>query len=144
MKRKIEITSIWEDSDLFEIRIIGSNDKFSGEANCYTQREEFERFGKLLENFELKIGKEIKYSTFENEEFSFFTIIVRCIKITGLLNVRIVIAHNITISNAPNENYKVEFDFEIDPASLDRFAKEIQNVAKSELGNSSAKLLAKI
>lgn len=144
MKRKIEITSIWEDPDLFEIQIIGSNGKFSGETNCYTQREEFAKLGKLLDEFELKVGNEVKYSTFHSSEFSYFTIIVRCIDITGLINVRTIIAHNLSISNAPNENYKVEFDFDIDPASLDRFAKEIQNVANSDLGKISAILLAKI
>lgn len=32
-----KITSIWEDDDFFEVKIITSNGDFSGGAKCYAQ-----------------------------------------------------------------------------------------------------------
>ncbi len=51
MESQLVVSSIWEDESLFEISIFGSNGQFSGQADCYTNREEIDLLGKLLEKF---------------------------------------------------------------------------------------------
>ena len=51
MESQFVVSSIWEDESLFEISIFGSNGQFSGQADCYTNREEIDHLGKLLEKF---------------------------------------------------------------------------------------------
>ena len=48
MEAKLEIQSIWEDAGLFEIRVKGTDGKFAGEIECYTNRDAIEKLANQL------------------------------------------------------------------------------------------------
>jgi hypothetical protein len=139
MNKEIKITSIWEDINLLKVNIQGSNGLFSGNADCYTQRREINELGLLCEQFKLSLGNTVSFSTQITEGLSYFSFIIKCIDKTGLINVRTKIEHIMT-----NENYLVEFDFDVDPISLEDFGKSLRRLSKAEIGMFTAELQGKI
>jgi hypothetical protein len=141
MSNKLEITSVWEDDDLFEVKVRASNGDFSGAAKCYAQRKELMELALSLEGFPKSPDHKVNYSG-EDENFSFFTLFFSC-NSSWKLNVRIKIANIITYSNAPKVNNVVEFDMAIEPAALDSFASSLKVLAKAEIGTVKSVLNAK-
>lgn len=138
MENKIEITSIWEDESLFEVKVFATNGFFSGTAYCYTTREEMEKLGKLLTGYPKTLTDEISFSTGPHDNFSFFSLALKCIDKSGHIKARVTVAHIVTYGNAPQEKYLSEFDLEIEPAGIDAFSTSLQELAKADLGEIKA------
>ena len=143
MESYLSIESIWEDDDLFEVRVSASNGDFSGQTNCYTNREEIEKLGLEIEGFPKQIGHEFTFSTSENDDMSFFTLRLRCIDGSGHILGRVKIAHIVTFSNAEKEKYLSEFDIKIEPSAIDTFSKAVKSLSKASLGEVKATLKGK-
>ena len=141
MSNKLEIISVWEDDDLFEVKVFASNGEFSGGAKCYAQRKELMELALALEGFPKSIGQQVNYIE-ESENFSFFTLVFSCSS-SWKVNVRIKIAHIVTYTNAPKVHNVVEFDMAIEPAAIDTFVSSLKVLAGAEIGAAKALLDAK-
>ncbi len=144
MNKSIAIKSIWEDSDLFEIKIKAFNGMFSGQADCYTTREEMEKLAKDLQGFPKSINDEYEFSTGPNENFSTFSLKFACINKSGHIVVEIRISEKIIYSNIPNVDNFAKFRMPIEAAGIDVFSGQIEYLSKSEIGKVVAELSIKI
>ena len=133
MKPKLEIASIWEDDDLFEVRITASNLYFSGTAECYTTREEIQSLATSLKDFPLENSQVVSFSTGENINNSFFNLQFKTTNASGHTAVRVKIMH-IYSSNLPKEISSSEFDLPVEPAAIDRFASSLNLLAIKPVG----------
>ena len=84
MESQLVVSSIiWEDESLFEISIFGSNGQFSGQADCYTNREEIDLLEKLLEKFPRNTKDEFEFKSRSTPDLSYFSIHAFCIDNSG-------------------------------------------------------------
>jgi len=141
MRSKLEIKSIWEDDDLFEVEVFASNGRFSGTANCYTLRSEIKLFGEMVDGFPKSLKDKVAFSSSDSNTLSYFSVQLRCIDRSGHVNARIKIAHIIHYSNGKQENDVAEFDMSIEPASVDRFSRSLKKLSECEIGAMSATLI---
>ncbi|WP_412970795.1 hypothetical protein [Glaciecola sp. MF2-115] len=140
MESKIVISSIWEDEDLFEISIFGSNGSFSGQTDCYTTRDKIKELGKILEKFPISVKDKFKFATRPKEDLSYFSISGLCIDNSGHTLLAITIAHIETFTNTRNENYKVNFDLKVEPLAINTFGKHLMRLATETIAKTEAVL----
>ncbi|HEY6093449.1 MAG TPA: hypothetical protein VIU93_00715 [Gallionellaceae bacterium] len=144
MKSVLEIKSIWEDADLFEVRVFASNGRFSGTADCYTQRDEMANLAKLIEGFPRTLDQKVNFTTGESDTFSYFSINLSCVDGSGHVRARIKVANNVTYSNAPAECDLAEFDMNLEPVAIDNFSATLKILAAAELKQARAILEGKV
>jgi hypothetical protein len=140
MESKLVVSSIWEDEELFEISIFGSNGSFSGQADCYTTRDKIKQLGNTLESFPCSVNDQFEFTTRETEDLSFFSISGFCIDGAGHTLFAITIAHIESFTNVRNENYKVNFDLKVEPQAINIFGKLLLSVANEPLAKTKAVL----
>ncbi len=134
----IEISSVWEDESLFEVRITASNGKFTGEARCYTIRDEIQKLASAIKGFPKSLSDQVEFSTYSSNDFSYFTMKFACTDGLGHISVRIKVADIITYSNAPQVNNYSEFDIAVEPAAIDSFSTALSELSKARLGEVTA------
>jgi len=144
MESKVEIVSIWEDDDLFEVKVFASNGLFAGTADCYTHRSEMERLGNIFQGFPKSVDQVVDFTTYYSDALSYFSINLKCMDRAGHVNARIKVAHIVTYSDRSQQKYISEFDLGIEPAAIDQFADEIRMLSRSGIGKVKAVLKGKI
>lgn len=140
MKSVIEISSIWEDESLFEVKISASNGKFGGEARCYTLRDEIQKLAGEIKDFPKSITSQVEFSTYSGDDFSYFTMKFTCMDGSGHISVRIKIADIVTYSNAPQTNSIAEFNIAVESAAIDSFSAALRELSKAPVGTVKAVL----
>ncbi len=141
MDSKLEITSIWEDDDgLFEVRVEASNGLFSGTADCYTDRETIGELSLAIEGFPKRIDQEVRFTTGERDDLSFFSLFFKCKDSSGHVILRVKVAHIESYTNASKERYISEFDIPLEASAIDVFARSLNALSKSKLGEVKATL----
>lgn len=140
MESQLVVSSIWEDESLFEISIFGSNGQFSGQADCYTNREEIEHLGRLLENFPRTTKDELEFKSRSTPDLSYFSIHAFCTDSSGHTMFAVTIAHIESFTNVRNESYKVNFDMKVEPQAICNFGIQLQRLAVNPLGKTKAVL----
>ncbi|MBN7818676.1 hypothetical protein [Bowmanella yangjiangensis] len=144
MESQLVLSSIWEDDSLFEVRISGSNSVFAGRADCYTNREEIEQLGKILEKFPTSVKDEFEFKSRSRPDLSYFSISGLCTDRSGHTLLLITIAHIESFTNSRNESYKVNFDLKVEPQAINLFGKQLQRIAVEPLAESEAVLKSAI
>ena len=140
MESQLVVSSIWEDESLFEISIFGSNGQFSGQADCYTNREEIEHLGRLLEKFPRTTQDELEFKSRSTPDLSYFSIHAFCTDSSGHTMFAVTIAHIESFTNVRNESYKVNFDMKVEPQAICNFGIQLQRIAVNPLGKTKAVL----
>ncbi|GBL06357.1 hypothetical protein KUL10_37070 [Glaciecola sp. KUL10] len=140
MVNEIVVSSIWEDEDLFEVCVRGNNGSFSGQADCYTVREEINRLGELLETFPITVKDKFEFSSRAKDDLSFFKIAGMCTDNSGHTLLAITIAHIESFSNARNEDFRVNFDLKVEPQVINNFGKQLRQIAVEDIGKTEAVL----
>ena len=138
MESKLVVSSIWEDEDLFEIRISGSNGTFAGKADCYTNRNEIEKLGMVMERFPSSVSDTFEFTTSPRPDISYFSVSGFCVDSAGHTLLSITIAHIEMFTNTRNEDYRVNFDLKVEPHAINMFGKQLQRIATEPLAKSEA------
>jgi hypothetical protein len=142
MNDKLEIYSVLEDDDFFQVNMSATKGLFSGATRCYNQRRSLMELAKSLEGFPKSPDHIVNYSN-EQENFSFFTLIFSS-NPAWKVNVRVKIANIISYSNAPKVHDWVEFDMAVEPAAIDSFVASLKVLATAEIGTTTAVLHSKL
>jgi hypothetical protein len=142
-KPGVYLTSVWEDEDLFELEIHASNGRFTGKARCYTTRDQIAQLAHSVDRFPQATSDTFGFSTHAGENSSYFSLDFRCINGLGYVVARVKVAEIIHISNASGTDDIVEFDLNVEPASIDIFAAALAALAQAEIGQKLVTLHAK-
>jgi hypothetical protein len=140
MISRFELSSIWEDESLLEIRVHASNAQFSGTANCYTNRIEIEKIADLLNGYPESLDHKVIYSSGPSDNHSYFTCEFMPTHQSGHFKVNIKIVHIETFTHSYQEKGVVELEFNIEPAAVDAFVSSLKTLAKSGVGEAKAVL----
>ena len=142
MNHSIDICSVWEDIDLFEINIKANGGSFSGSTNCYSTRENLSKLSEDLEGFPKSLNDEYVFSTGPHDS-SYFTLKFECINSVGHIAIKIKIHEKQYHLNTRYIYNEVSFESEVEPSSIDNFLKELKHLCKSEIGSMIASLTLK-
>lgn len=137
MEPRLELVAIWEDEDLFEVRVSASNGKFAGETCCYTLREEIAGLGGLLTGFPKGPAETFQFTSADAAN-SHFTLQGCCRDALGHLSVRIKLVERWFSAS------QVEFELKVEPAAVDRFASALMHLSTAGVGEVSAVLLGHV
>lgn len=143
MHPAITITSVWEDDDLFEVAIRACNNKFCGEACCYTTRDDIRKLSEAIDRFPKSTADEVRFSTHSSDNFSHFSFHFLCTDGLGHVVVRVKVADIVIYSNALPDNNIAEFDLVVEPAAIDTFSSELSKLSKAKIGDAMAVLNGK-
>jgi hypothetical protein len=136
----IELASVWEDDSLFEVSVRASNGTFSAAARCYTTREEMEAFSSLISGFPKSADDSVAFTTYGNDNFSYFSTDFITTDKLGHAVVRVHIAQIESPSNARKLNNHAEFEFKVEPYAVSQFSASLRSLAKEPLGTTKAQL----
>ena len=143
MHPAIEIISVWEDETLFEVSIRANNRKFCGEARCYTTRGEIKSLCNRIGGFPKSAADEVHFSTQYGNSSSYFNLSFVCTDSSAHVVARVKIAEIVAYSNTRPVNDLAEFEIAVEPAAIDTFSRELENLSSANIGVVTAKLNGK-
>ncbi|MFN5308813.1 MAG: hypothetical protein ACK5C0_05105 [Candidatus Kapaibacterium sp.] len=132
-KSFLELKSIWNDEHIFELKVIVSNNIFSGETEVYDQYERISEFAKKLVDYP-KDNKILFYEAGKKDSYSYFSMKYYPIDKSGHIGVEINIESNVPTFYRPEEKYKLKLEIVVEPSAIDTFQKELLHLAKNEDG----------
>lgn len=132
-KSFLELKSIWNDEHMFELKVIVSNNIFSGETEVYDQYERISEFAEKLVDYP-KGNKILFYEAGKKDSYSYFSMKYYPIDKSGHIGVEINIESNVPTFYRPEEKYKLKLEIVVEPSAIDTFQKELLHLAKNEDG----------
>lgn len=141
MNNFLNLKSVWEDEDIFEVRVMSSNQKFSGEADCYTTRNDMKSLASLLTGFPKNISDQVSFTTVEGDDLSYFGVTFKCVNGLGHIKARVKIVHIFERSFDERIKEVSEFEFGVEASAIDLFAKSVFKLANEKVGDVNAQLI---
>ncbi len=137
--RFLKMEVIWKDDDMFELQVSVDNGRYSGRTEVYETKESLLPFANSLKGF--PNGKEtLNHSCGKKDSYAYFEMKFYPIGSTGIVGLQVSIEENVATEYREEEKDKLIMELIIEPNAIDRFQKELVNLAKSEGGN--AELIA--
>lgn len=133
----LQLERLPEIDDLLKLKVSGGGSGFSGCADCYVNENQFESFCANLIGFPRNIGDELAFTSGDSDELSNFFIEFICGDSSGKVQVLVSIVRIESFGNQSKRRYSSSFGFVAEPASLDRFYKQLGRLS-SCVGNTAA------
>ncbi|MDQ0781089.1 hypothetical protein [Chryseobacterium sp. W4I1] len=132
-KSFLELKSIWKDDDMFELKVVVSNNLFTGQTEVYDQFECISDFANELVGYP-KGDKILFYEAGEKDSYAYFSMKYYPIDNSGHIGVEINIESNVSTIYRPEEKNKLKVEIIVEPSAIDNFQNELFNLAKNEDG----------
>lgn len=137
--RFLKLEVIWKDDDMFELQISVDNGRYSGQTEVYETKESLLTFASSLKGF--PNGKEsLMHKCGEKDSYAYFEMKFYKIGLTGIIGVQTSIEENVATEYREEEKDKLKLELIVEPNAIDKFQKELVNLARTEQG--SAELIA--
>jgi len=134
-KSFLELEITWKDNDMFELKITASNGYFYGCTEVYDTSKSLSDFSTTLIDYP-SANKILVYEIGKKDCFSYFSMKFYPINNYGHIGVEISIEKNVSTEYREEEKDKLKLEIIIEPSAIDRFQKELFNMAKNETGKS--------
>lgn len=129
----LSLEVIWKDEDMFELKVVVDNGRYSGTTEVYDQRKPLYEFALKLNGF--PNGEDILvHSAGEIDSYAYFEMAFYPIDSTGKVGVLVTMEENVPTEYRENEKDKLKMELIVEPASIDIFQKELQILAANEDG----------
>lgn len=132
-KSYLDLKIIWKDDDMFELDINASNGRYSGTTSVYDTSNSLAEFANSLKGYP-KDNNELYYQAGQEDSYSFFSMKFYPLDGGGHVGVQISLEENVATEYRPEEKDKITLEIKVEPASIDRFQKELLDLAKNESG----------
>ena len=135
-KSFLDLKVIWKDNDMFELQVKASNDCYMGTTNVYDTKESLSSFAQLLKGYP-KDNNVLFYQAGQkdnNDSYAYFSMKFYCIDNAGHVGVQINLEENVATEYRPEEKDKVILEILVEPAAIDRFQKDLFDLATKEDG----------
>ena len=132
-KSFLELTVIWKDDHMFELRVRTSNTRFSGTTEVYDTSDTLSNFAKRLIGFPSD-NKTLFYEAGEKDSYSYFSMRFYCIDTAGHVGVEINLEENVSTVYRQEEKDKLKLEIIVVPSAIDNFQKELLKMAMTEDG----------
>ncbi len=132
-KSYLDLKVIWKDNDMFELEIKASNGRYSGTTNVYDTSKSLANFANSLQGYP-KDNNELFYQAGKTNSYAFFSMKFYPLDTFGHVGVLINLEENVATEYRPEEKDNISLEIKVEPASIDRFQKDLLNLAKKEEG----------
>jgi len=135
-KSFLDLKVIWKDDEMFELEIKASNGRYTGTTNVYDTKESLSSFAELLKGYP-KDNSVLFYEAGQKDNkdsYAYFSMKYYCIDNAGHVGVQINLEENVSTEHRPEEKDKVFLEILVEPASIDRFQKDLFDLANKEEG----------
>lgn len=131
--RFLKLEVIWKDDDMFELQISVDNGRYSGQTEVYETKESLLTFATSLKGF--PNGTEsLIHKCGEKDSYAYFEMKFYQIDSTGIVGVQISIEENVATEYREEEKDKLKSELIVEPNAIDKFQKELVNLAQTEQG----------
>ena len=135
-KAFIDFKVIWKDDDMFELQVIATNGRYSGVTRVYDTKRTLSQFAKQLEGFPTG-NTTLFYECGEKDSYAYFSMKYYCIDTAGHIGVQVVLESDVATEYRPEEKDRLALEIMIEPAAIDRFQKDLYNLAMREDGQAT-------
>jgi hypothetical protein len=131
--RFLKLEVIWKDDNMFELQISVDNGRYSGQTEVYETKESLLTFAASLKGY--PNGKEsLIHKCGEKDSYAYFEMKFYQIGSTGIVGVQISIEENVATEYREEEKDKLKLELIVEPNAIDKFQKELVNLAQKEQG----------
>lgn len=128
---KLEV--IWKDEHMFELQISASNGRYSSKTEVYETKNSLFSFASSLQVYPSNSGI-LKHICGEKDSYAYFEMKFYKINEFGLVGVEITLEENVGTEFRTEEKDKLKMELIVEPNSIDKFQKELVNLALTEKG----------
>ncbi|WP_342331655.1 hypothetical protein [Pedobacter sp. FW305-3-2-15-E-R2A2] len=129
----IEVKVIWKDDDMFEMSVSAFNGGFYGRTEVYEQSKPLSAFARSLIAYPK--GREVLfYEAGEKDSISYFSMKYYPVGVNGIVGVEVHLESNVCTQYREEEKDKLKLEIIVEPAAIDRFQKELLQLAEKEEG----------
>jgi len=132
-ERYLKLEVIWKDDDMFELKVICSNGRYSGITEVYETQHSLLPFAKSLKGYPFNAG-ELSHCCGEKDSYAFFQMKFYQIGMTGIVGVELLLEDNVSTEYRKEEKDKLKMELIVEPNSIVRFQKELEMIAMKEEG----------
>ena len=129
----LEFKVIWKDDEMFEMSTIAFSGDFFGKTEVYEQSKPLSDFAKSLIAYP-KDQKSLFYEVGEKDSYAYFSMKYYPIGVNGIVGVEIHLEENVSTVYRKEEKNKLKLEIIVEPAAIDRFQKELLQLAEKEEG----------
>ncbi len=131
--RFLKLEVIWKDDDMFELQISVDNGRYSGRTEVYETKDSLLPFAISLKGYPNSLESLI-HSCGEKDSYAYFEMKFYQIGSTGIVGVHISIEENVSTEYREEEKDKLKLELIVEPNAIDKFQKELVNLAQTEQG----------
>ncbi len=133
LKSYLKLKIIWKDDDMFELKIIASNNRFYGTTEVYDTSESLYSFAQTLIDFP-KNEKQLIYKLGIQNGYAFCSIRFYCIDNFGYIGVEIILEDNVNTNFRNEEKSKVKLEIMVEASGIDNFRQALSTLSKKQEG----------
>jgi hypothetical protein len=131
--RFLKLEIIWKDDDMFELQISVDNGRYSGRTEVYETKDSLLQFAKSLEGFP-NDKENLTHRCGEKDSYAYFEMKFYQIGLTGIVGLQISLEENVATEYREEEKDKLKMELVVEPNAIDKFQKELVELAKTEKG----------
>jgi hypothetical protein len=133
LKSFLELQIVWEDDDMFELKVTASNSRYFGTTEVYDTTESLFSFAQALIGFP-KDNKKLLHEAGFKDGYAYFSMNFYCIDEAGHIGVEINLEDNVATEFRPEEKDKLKVEIIVEPNAIDNFQRELSQLAKKQEG----------
>ena len=132
-KSLLQLQVIWKDDDMFELRVMATNGRYSGTTEIYELSESLVNFAESLVDFP-NDREVLIHEAGQQDSCGYFRMKFFCIDHSGHVGVEIYIEEKVSNQQRPQEKSKLSLEIIVQPSAIDNFQKELLQLANIEEG----------
>ena len=118
----LQLQVIWKDDDMFELRVIATNGRYSGSTEVYELSESLVNFAESLVDFP-NDRKVLIHEAGQQDSYGYFRMKFYCIDHSG--HVGVDIEEKVSNQHRTEEKSKLSLELIVQPSAIDNFQKEL-------------------
>ncbi len=123
----------WQDESMFELTVSASNTIFCGKASLYALPSDLLKFAGQLKGFPHR-RETLFYEEGRTGNNGYFSMRYYPVGYNGHVGVEINLESNLLGDYREEEKDRVKLEIIVEPGSIDKFQKELYNLAETESG----------
>jgi hypothetical protein len=133
-KSFLELKVVWKDDDMFELKILASNGRYTGTTEVYDTSDLLGNFAKSLIGYPTGDAETLKHEAGQKDSHSYFAMTFYCIDNSGHIGVQIELEESVATNYRKEEKDKIKLEIIVVPSGIDKFQKELLQLVTTQNG----------
>lgn len=137
LKSFLELKVVWKDDDMFELKVLASNGRYSGTTEVYDTSDSLGNFAKSLIGYPTVDAKTLKHEAGQKDSHSYFAMTFYCIDNSGHIGVQIELEESVATNYRKEEKDKIKLEIIAVSSGIDTFQNELLQLATTQNGTAT-------